>query len=511
MPKAIGQRIKMVCLLKVLFEETDAEHPITRRALSERLEDLGISSERKTLYHDLQLLRDTLNIDIVTVGKGPRTSYYLASRPFMDEDFRLLSAMVATCPWVSEERAERIQKGLGTLLSHNQASLLHAPIPLRLRSDISTDEVMLMSIDLLNQAIHEQRPVLFYYVVDPDDPRPVPIKAIPKALYWSQKGIMLEGEEITGEPAFTPPPPQDFALCTGPDGRPAASCTEACRHRHRQQHQRQRLPRQHWQQYPRQHQQHPRQTDQHRGRCSGRREERRREEYRTELPGSTPRRAGTVKARRDQTVRGQTVRDLARAHNAVTVRPAPCRSQNPFPGQHAAQIDPRRTIEVQGETQAQRRLLPSAGSTDHAGRTDRADRTGRTDRSDRSDRAGRADRTVRIGHSRQLRTSGLQAAEDPKITRSRATKLWRPWAAEAQRPRAEKKWITALQLPASPEVPAPRPPRLPARQQHSSTTISQQQPNQRPADSSVNESLRNLPAIMMHALCVIPFGSHFSK
>ena len=54
MPRAAGQKLKLITLARILWEETDEEHPMTISEMMCRLKAQGISSERKSLYDDLE-------------------------------------------------------------------------------------------------------------------------------------------------------------------------------------------------------------------------------------------------------------------------------------------------------------------------------------------------------------------------------------------------------------------------------------------------------------------------
>ena len=52
------QKIKLIKLYELLRRETDSEHPISRRVLCQRLIDMGISSNVRTLSKDIEVLQE---------------------------------------------------------------------------------------------------------------------------------------------------------------------------------------------------------------------------------------------------------------------------------------------------------------------------------------------------------------------------------------------------------------------------------------------------------------------
>ena len=58
MANAPNQKLKQLYLLKILMEQTDEEHPLTTNDLIDQLQRYGISTERKSLYADIDRLSE---------------------------------------------------------------------------------------------------------------------------------------------------------------------------------------------------------------------------------------------------------------------------------------------------------------------------------------------------------------------------------------------------------------------------------------------------------------------
>ncbi|MFQ9087033.1 MAG: hypothetical protein ACLR6H_09890 [Roseburia sp.] len=70
MARSYQQKLKILCLLKILKEETDEKHPLTTTQLIERLLAYGIQAERKSIYNDIAALED-FGVDIIKVTQKP--------------------------------------------------------------------------------------------------------------------------------------------------------------------------------------------------------------------------------------------------------------------------------------------------------------------------------------------------------------------------------------------------------------------------------------------------------
>ena len=58
MPRVFNQKIKILYLMRIFLEQTDEEHPMSVKELIAYLNSLGISAERKTVYDDIETLRN---------------------------------------------------------------------------------------------------------------------------------------------------------------------------------------------------------------------------------------------------------------------------------------------------------------------------------------------------------------------------------------------------------------------------------------------------------------------
>ena len=68
----------------IISQETDEEHPIGTNELLERLSELGLDIDRRTLYLDIQALNDC-GYEIMCrrkVGRGKSNEYYVMERKF---------------------------------------------------------------------------------------------------------------------------------------------------------------------------------------------------------------------------------------------------------------------------------------------------------------------------------------------------------------------------------------------------------------------------------------------
>ena len=88
MPKSANQKLKLLCLCKLLWECTDEEHTLTVPEIIARLEAWDIKAERKSIYTDMEALRRAANEATREADKKCR--HVLDGMPGKDEGLKHL-------------------------------------------------------------------------------------------------------------------------------------------------------------------------------------------------------------------------------------------------------------------------------------------------------------------------------------------------------------------------------------------------------------------------------------
>lgn len=160
MAKSEKQKQKLLWLVKFLTEETDELHPMTVAEMISRLDGVGISAERKSLYSDIETLRD-FGFDIVSV-KGKTFGYYIASRDFELPELKLLVDTVQSSKFITEKKTISLIEKISSLASRHEASVLSRQVYVRNRVK-SMNESVYYNVDEISAAINQNRTVLFKY------------------------------------------------------------------------------------------------------------------------------------------------------------------------------------------------------------------------------------------------------------------------------------------------------------------------------------------------------------
>lgn len=119
-------KIKLLFLQDIFIRQTDSEHVFSASELCDLLKDYGISCERKSIYSDIEALKE-YGMDIVNV-RTPKRGYYLNSRKFDIAEVRLLIDAVQAAKFISSKKTKALIYKIGNLLSEYQEEELREQI-----------------------------------------------------------------------------------------------------------------------------------------------------------------------------------------------------------------------------------------------------------------------------------------------------------------------------------------------------------------------------------------------
>ncbi len=157
MPRASNQKRKLLYVMKALLERTDEAHPMSMPQLLAYLETCGIAAERKSVYDDLEVLRD-FGLDVV---KGP-DGYYIGQREFELPELKLLVDSVQSSKFITRKKTLALIKKIEGLASIHDAQLLQRQVWVRNRVK-SMNESVYYHVDEISAAITADRTIRFRY------------------------------------------------------------------------------------------------------------------------------------------------------------------------------------------------------------------------------------------------------------------------------------------------------------------------------------------------------------
>ena len=161
MAKNPNQKQKLLYIMKFFTEHTDEEYGVTVADIIGYLDGYGIAAERKSIYNDIETLRD-FGMDIVKTKVGKISLFSLASREFETQELKLLVDAVQCSKFITQKKSRELIRKIESLTSENQAKALHRQVIVANRVKTSNEGIY-RNIDSLNRAINGKKKISFYY------------------------------------------------------------------------------------------------------------------------------------------------------------------------------------------------------------------------------------------------------------------------------------------------------------------------------------------------------------
>ena len=155
-------KLKLLSIMEMLQEETDAEHGLSMRQIISKLAEEGIDAERKSVYRDLKTLED-FGLKIKKFQRNP-VEYALDPRDFSLSDLMLMVDAVASSKFLTEKQAGVLIGNIQSLASEPQREQLDRS-GLHVVGRITAESNgVFEAIDLIHQALRERREISFLYL-----------------------------------------------------------------------------------------------------------------------------------------------------------------------------------------------------------------------------------------------------------------------------------------------------------------------------------------------------------
>jgi len=154
-------KIKLLKLMEILRQETDEAHPISRKALVERIAAEGISCDIRTLSKDISVLND-FGYEVMINKVDHEKYYYVADRSFDVPEIKILIDAVQAASFITDKKTETLITKLAALGGSHQAAIIESNL-VHFNTRKHTNECIYYNVDALEKAIQQDRKVIFKY------------------------------------------------------------------------------------------------------------------------------------------------------------------------------------------------------------------------------------------------------------------------------------------------------------------------------------------------------------
>lgn len=160
MPVEKGQRLKLLKIWEILRQETDIDHTLTTVDLLERLEDIGIKCDRRTLYADIKALND--NGYKVNCVRRIANEYYVEKREFSMAEIHILMDAVQAASFITEKKTAQLVDKIAELAGSRRAEAMKQNV-VAFNTVKSPNEDIFVTVATISAAIDKYRKIEFMY------------------------------------------------------------------------------------------------------------------------------------------------------------------------------------------------------------------------------------------------------------------------------------------------------------------------------------------------------------
>lgn len=159
MGKKSFQKVKLLKIWEILCKDSDEEQPIDTVGIIEKLNQVGINCDRKTLYSDI----DELNRHGYTVCKkrSRRNQYYVKHSRFSVAELRILIDAVQSANFISQQKTDELVEKIANLGGSYKADILKNGMYFDMQK--YNNEAIYNNVATLDEATNQNRKVSFKY------------------------------------------------------------------------------------------------------------------------------------------------------------------------------------------------------------------------------------------------------------------------------------------------------------------------------------------------------------
>jgi len=155
-----NSKLKLIYVLDILKKYSDEEHPLNSADIIEKLQEYGVSAERKALYNDIETL-ELYGCDIIKTGT-PKKGWFIGDREFEIPEIYLLCDAVRTAKFISAKKTRELIAKLNNMLSVYEAKRNKSKVFFAAADKCANEEIY-YNIDSISEAIEKSKQIKLSY------------------------------------------------------------------------------------------------------------------------------------------------------------------------------------------------------------------------------------------------------------------------------------------------------------------------------------------------------------
>lgn len=155
------RKVKLIKLLEMLRQRTDIQHPMTNSQVCAAMDEMGIPCDRRIISQDVATLNE-LGYEIMITMIGHEKAYYVEDRNFSLPELKILIDAVHASSFITEKKSEELIEKIAALSGEHRAEVLKRNM-VCFNTRKHSNEKILYAVDTLEEAILNQKKVIFLY------------------------------------------------------------------------------------------------------------------------------------------------------------------------------------------------------------------------------------------------------------------------------------------------------------------------------------------------------------
>ena len=155
------RKVKLIKLLDLLRQQTDAQHPMTNSKVCAAMDAMGIPCDRRIISQDVAVLNE-MGYEIMVTMIGHEKAYYVDDSSFSIPELKILIDAVHASSFITEKKSGELIEKLAALSGVHQAEVLKRNM-VCFNTRKHSNEKILYNIDTIEEAILTQKKVIFLY------------------------------------------------------------------------------------------------------------------------------------------------------------------------------------------------------------------------------------------------------------------------------------------------------------------------------------------------------------
>lgn len=161
MPREHNQKLKLLKILEMLRQETEEQHPLATSEICDRLMQMDISCDRRTLSKDITLLNKQ-GYEVMSLMRGHEKVYYISDRSFSVPELKIMIDAVQAASFITEDKTAALIDKIAELGGSHRAEILKDNV-VHFNTRKHHNESIYYNVGFLEDALQNKRRASFRY------------------------------------------------------------------------------------------------------------------------------------------------------------------------------------------------------------------------------------------------------------------------------------------------------------------------------------------------------------